>query len=72
MLHWEDFGATNARRILNKYADQVCTFNDDMQGTAATVLAAAFSARPGRRHPDARPAGRDLRRRHRRARASPT
>ena len=44
MLHWEDFGATNARRILNKYADQVCTFNDDMQGTAAVVLAAAFSA----------------------------
>lgn len=44
MLHWEDFGATNARRILNKYADQVCTFNDDMQGTAAVVLAAVFSA----------------------------
>lgn len=44
MLHWEDFGAGNARRILNRYADQVCTFNDDMQGTAAVVLAAAFSA----------------------------
>jgi malate dehydrogenase (oxaloacetate-decarboxylating) len=44
MLHWEDFGATNARRILERYADQVCTFNDDMQGTAAVVLAAAFSA----------------------------
>jgi len=44
MLHWEDFGATNARRILNRYADQVCTFNDDMQGTAATVMAAVFSA----------------------------
>jgi malate dehydrogenase (oxaloacetate-decarboxylating) len=44
MLHWEDFGATNARRILDRYADQCCTFNDDMQGTAAVVLAAAFSA----------------------------
>ncbi len=44
MLHWEDFGASNARRILQRYADQVCTFNDDMQGTAAVVLAAAFSA----------------------------
>jgi len=44
MLHWEDFGATNARRILTKYADRVCAFNDDMQGTAAVVLAAAFSA----------------------------
>jgi malate dehydrogenase (oxaloacetate-decarboxylating) len=32
MLHWEDFGASNARRILNNYAGQVCTFNDDMQG----------------------------------------
>jgi malate dehydrogenase (oxaloacetate-decarboxylating) len=44
MLHWEDFGSTNARRILDRYADQVCTFNDDMQGTAATVMAAVFSA----------------------------
>jgi malate dehydrogenase (oxaloacetate-decarboxylating) len=44
MLHWEDFGATNARRILNKYTDQVCTFSDDMQGTAATVLAAVLAA----------------------------
>ena len=44
MLHWEDFGAGNARRILNRYADEVCTFNDDMQGTAAVVMAAAFAA----------------------------
>jgi malate dehydrogenase (oxaloacetate-decarboxylating) len=44
MLHWEDFGASNARRILNKYTDRACTFNDDMQGTAAVVMAAAFAA----------------------------
>ena len=44
LLHWEDFGVANARRILTKYAGSVCTFNDDMQGTAATVLAAALSA----------------------------
>jgi malate dehydrogenase (oxaloacetate-decarboxylating) len=44
MLHWEDFGAANARRILTKYAPTCCTFNDDMQGTAAVVLAAAIRA----------------------------
>ena len=44
MLHWEDFGTANARRILTRYADQVCTFNDDMQGTAAVVLAAVLAA----------------------------
>ncbi|WP_214369145.1 NAD-dependent malic enzyme [Pseudonocardia sp. H11422] len=44
MLHWEDFGAGNARRILQRYADRCSTFNDDMQGTAAVVLAAAFAA----------------------------
>ena len=44
MLHWEDFGAANARRILARYAGSCCTFSDDMQGTAAVVLAAALSA----------------------------
>ena len=44
LLHWEDLGAANARRVLQRYADQCCTFNDDMQGTAAVVLAAAFAA----------------------------
>ncbi len=44
MLHWEDFGAANAHRILARYAGSCCTFNDDMQGTAAVVLAAALCA----------------------------
>jgi malate dehydrogenase (oxaloacetate-decarboxylating) len=44
LLHWEDLGAGNARRVLQRYADRCCTFNDDVQGTAAVVLAAAFAA----------------------------
>jgi malate dehydrogenase (oxaloacetate-decarboxylating) len=44
LLHWEDFGPSNGRRILEKYRDRICTFNDDMQGTGAIVLAAALSA----------------------------
>jgi malate dehydrogenase (oxaloacetate-decarboxylating) len=44
LLHWEDLGAANARRVLQRYADRSCTFNDDMQGTAAVVLAAALAA----------------------------
>ena len=43
LLHWEDFGAGNARRILDRYADSCCTFNDDMQGTAAVVFAAILA-----------------------------
>jgi malate dehydrogenase (oxaloacetate-decarboxylating) len=44
LLHWEDFGPSNGRRILEKYRYQICTFNDDMQGTGAITLAALFSA----------------------------
>jgi malic enzyme len=44
LLHWEDFGAGNAHRILTKYAESCLTFNDDIQGTAAVVLAAALGA----------------------------
>jgi malate dehydrogenase (oxaloacetate-decarboxylating) len=44
LLHWEDFGPSNGRRILEKYRQQICTFNDDMQGTGAITLAAVLSA----------------------------
>jgi malate dehydrogenase (oxaloacetate-decarboxylating) len=44
LLQWEDFAPGNARRILEKYRDRICTFSDDMQGTGAITLAAAISA----------------------------
>jgi malate dehydrogenase (oxaloacetate-decarboxylating) len=44
LLHWEDFGPSNGRRILEKYRTQVCTFNDDVQGTGAITLAGVLSA----------------------------
>ncbi len=49
LLHFEDFGPSNARRILNQYRDSVPVFNDDMQGTGAITLAASSSgcASPG-------------------------
>ena len=44
LLHFEDFGPGNARRILVTYGDRYRIFNDDMQGTGAIILAAALSA----------------------------
>jgi malate dehydrogenase (oxaloacetate-decarboxylating) len=44
LLHWEDIGAANARRILHRYQETRFTFNDDIQGTGAVTLAAVFSA----------------------------
>jgi len=44
LLHFEDFGADNARRILVTYRDQYRIFNDDMQGTGVITMAGLFSA----------------------------
>jgi malate dehydrogenase (oxaloacetate-decarboxylating) len=43
LLHFEDFGPSNARRILNKYRDQTRMFNDDIQGTGAITVAAVLA-----------------------------
>ncbi|QXT62173.1 NAD-dependent malic enzyme [Tessaracoccus palaemonis] len=43
MIHWEDFGANNAHRLLHTYRDEICSFNDDIQGTAAVVASAVLA-----------------------------
>lgn len=43
-LHWEDLGRGNARRILDQFQNELCTFNDDIQGTGAVTLAALLAA----------------------------
>jgi malate dehydrogenase (oxaloacetate-decarboxylating) len=44
LLQWEDFAQVNASRLLERYRDRLCTFTDDIQGTAAVTMGTLMAA----------------------------